>query len=154
MSVGYFADINAAKTYFTGQRLETWAWDDLADDAARTKAVKMAYNRLYYDPRWDLPTYAAATPAELDVLEIANAEMAYYLAVHIDDEDRRKGLQAQGVIKAGIVKEDYSDKMLMELPVPPIVIALLAPWLKERHFGAVDIERDEEESVKTKVHDF
>lgn len=154
MSVGYFVNIAAASAYFTAERLETWAWDDLADDATKTKAVKMAYNRLYHDPRWSLPTYAVATPAELEVLSIANAEMAYYLAVHIDDEDRRKGLQAQGVIKAGIVKEDYSEDMLMELPVPPIVIALLAPWLKERHFGAVDIERDEEESVKTKVHDF
>jgi len=157
MSIGYFDSIVAANLYFTNERLETWAWDELVEVAPtlqKTKTLNMAYNRMFFDPRWDLPTYAGATPAELAALSIANAEMAYYLAIHCAGEDRRKGLQAQGVLGAGVVKETYSEKMLMELPIPPIVIAILDPWKTERHFGAVDLERDEEESVDTKVYGF
>jgi hypothetical protein len=156
MSVGYFDTVAQADTYFTDERLETWAWDDLQEsgDVLKTKVLKQAYNRIYYDPEWELPTYTEASSEDLVDLRKANAEMAYYLAVHIADEDRRKGLQAQGVVSAGIVKEAYSEDMLKELPVPPVVRAILDRWKSERPFGAIDLERDEEESVNTKVHDF
>ena len=147
MSEGYFDNIADAESYFTTDRLETEAWDDLPDNATKTKAVVMGYNRLYYDPRWDLPTYAAATAAELVELKKANGEMAYYLAQHLADEDRRKGIQAQGVVKAGVVKEDYSEKYLMDLPVPPFVIAILAPWSTKTFAGALDVRRDDEEDI-------
>ena len=156
MSIGWFATLDEARDYFIDERLETEAWDDLFESAGtlETKALKQAYNRIYYDPRWALPTYAEASAEELVELQKANAEMAYYLAIHIADEDRRKGLQAQGVTDAGIVKEKYSEKKLYDLPVPPMVIAILAPWKTGRHFRAIDLERDEGESVDTKVHDF
>lgn len=150
MLIGWFDDIANAEKYFAEERLVTEAWDDL-DDTTKTKAVTMAYNRLYHDPKWDLPAYADATAAELEKLRIANGEMAYYLAVHLADEDRRVGLQAQSVTEAGIVKEKYSGA---KLPVPPIVEELLAPWLAGEAIGLVDLARDEEESVNTKVHDW
>jgi len=150
MSIGYFDDIADADTYFEDERLETEAWDDLDElsgDILKTKVLIQAYNRLYYDPRWSLPTYATATVAELVELKKANGETAYYLAVHLADEDRRKGLQAQGVIKAGIVKEDYSEQHLMDLPVPPFVIAIMAPWSTKTFAGALDVRRDDEEDI-------
>ncbi len=56
---------------------------------------------------------------------------------------------------AGVVKEKYSDKELHSLPVPPFVIALLEPWLNDGpYIGAANIARDDEESVRTKVHEF
>jgi len=157
MSLGWFDDIADAKAYFTGERLVTTAWDALDPDDDDTtkqeKAVKNAYNRIYYDPRYDVPTYADASVAQLVILKKVNGEMAYYLAQHLEDEDRRKGIQAQAVIKAGIVKEDYSEKDLMELPVPPFVDALLEAegFTTEKAFGIVDVDRDEDESVNTKV---
>jgi len=158
MSIGWFLDLNDAEQYFLIERLETECWDDLVEDSAvhqKEKAILMAYNRLYYDPRWELPTYNEATVIELVTLRIANAEEAYYLACHLYGEDHRKGIQAQGVIEAGVVKEKYSETMLMELPVPPMVIALLAPWLIEGpYIGTANLARNEEESVKTKVHNF
>jgi len=147
MSVGYFDDLSDANSYFEDERFGTEAWDDITDDALKTKAVENAYNRLYYDPRWSLPTYAAATAAELVELKKACGEMAYYLAQHLADEDRRKGIQAQGVIKAGIVKEDYSEQHLMDLPVPPFVIAIMAPWSTKTFAGALDVRRDDEEDI-------
>jgi len=155
MAIGWFDDLADAKAYFTVERLVTTAWDDLSTDAKMTKAVKNGYNRIYYDRRYDVPTYAAATAAQLVVLKIGNGEMAYYLAQHLDSEDRRMGLRAQGVIKAGIVKEDYKDD-LAELPIPPQIDAMLedAGFTTEKAFGMVDIDRDEDESVDEKVDDF
>lgn len=155
MSLGWFADLVDAKAYFTNERLVTTAWDALPDDATMTKAVKNAYNRIYHDPKYDVPTYADATAIQLVILKIVNGEMAYYLAQHLEDEDRRMGLRAQGVIKAGIVKEDYKDNS-MEPPVPPLIDAILddAGFTTGKAFGMVDVDRDEDESVNTKVDDF
>lgn len=154
MSLGWFDDLAEAKSYFTDERLITTAWDALSDDAAKTKAVKNAYNRIYYSPKYDVPTYAEASAAQLVILKKVNGEMAYYLAQHLEDEDRRKGLQAQAVVKAGIVKEDYNKDDLMSLPVPPFVDALLKDFKTAKAFGMVDIDRDEDESVDTEVDEF
>ena len=149
MSIGWFEDLEEARDYFEDERLETEAWDALFLSAGtlETKVLKMAYNRLRLDSRWDLPTYANASASELEVFSIANAEMAYYLAEHLEDEDRRKGLQAQGVITAGVVKEQYSETHLMALPVPPFVIAILKPWSTERFAGVIEISRDDDEGI-------
>ena len=149
MSLGYFDDLTEAKAYFTVERLVTTSWDALATDALKTKAVINGYNRVYYDPRYDVPTYADASAAQLVILKIVNGEIAYYLAQHLEDEDRRKGLQAQATVSAGIVKEDYNKDDLMSLPVPPFVDAILEAegFKTERAFGMVDLDRDEDESV-------
>jgi len=154
MAIGWFSNLADADLYFSAERLETTVWDAMSN-ANKTKAVKNAYNRIYHDPRYDVPTYAAATVAQLVVLKIVNGEMANYLAVHLADEDRRMGLRAQGVIKAGIVKEDYKDNSI-ELPVPPFIDAMLADagFTTEKAFGMVDVDRDEDKSVDEKVDDF
>jgi len=155
MAIGWFDNIANAEAYFTAERLVTKAWDDLSTAAKKTKAVINAYNRIYYDPRYDVPTYADATAAQKVILRKVNGEMAYYLAQHMDDEDRRMGLRGQGVIKAGIVKEDYKDNSI-ELPVPPFIDALLDAegFTTEKAFGMVNLERDEDKSVDEKVDDF
>lgn len=157
MSIGWFDDLDDAKAYFTVERLVTTAWDALVvlGDPTATKAVINAYNRIYHDPRYVVPTYADATVAQLVILKIVNGEMAYYLAQHLEDEDRRMGLRAQGVTKAGIVKEEYKDDL--ELPVPPFIDALLEEEgfvAVEKAFDILDVDRDEDESVDTKVDDF
>jgi len=156
MSLGWFNDLADANLYFTNERLETESWDDLTPAATlKPKVVLNAYNRLYYDPRWILPTYVEATADELVILKKINGEMAYYIALHLADEDRRKGIQAQATIEAGVVKEKYDKDKLDEAPVPAVVIAMLDPWLVPlTMFGAFDLARNEEESVNTKVHNF
>lgn len=160
MPIGWFFDLDDAKAYFTDERLITTSWDALDPDDDDTtkqeKAIKNAYNRIFYDPRYNVPTYAAATAAQLIILKKINGEMAYYLAQHLEDEDRRMGLESQHVVAAGIVKEQYDKDKLDELPVPPFVDAMLeeAGFVVEKAFGMVDIDRDEDESAKTKVDDF
>lgn len=156
MAIGWFNNLTEAKNYFINERLITTSWDALSDPLGMTKAITNAYNRIFYSSKYDVPTYAAATAAQLIVLKKVNGEMAYYLAQHLEDEDRRKGLQAQAVVKAGIVKEDYSKDDLMALPVPPFVDALLEEegFTTEKAFGMVDVARDEDKSVDEKVDEF
>jgi hypothetical protein len=156
MAFGYFLLLADAQDYFDDERLDSSAWDALTS-TLQERALVHAYNRIYYHPAYTLPDLAHATPAELVILRKANAEMAYYLCVHLlgGDEDRRKGIQAQGVVRAGIVEETYKEDWLKEIPIPAPVEDLLAPFSVDAHrvFPA-NLERDEDESVTKKVHDF
>ena len=143
MSLGWFADLNDAKTYFVNERLITEHWDNLTTDALKTKAVVNSYNRIFYCGLYSLPTYVQATVAQLIILKKVNGEMAYYLAEHLQDEDSRKGLEAQAVTEAGIVKEVYDPNNLNTLPIPPFVQAMLAPLLTVKGFNIRDLGRDE-----------
>jgi hypothetical protein len=160
MAIGWILDLSSAEDYFEDERLETAAWDAVrAVDSAGIKVEKAllnAFNRIYYDSAYPLlpDGYATASAAQRVVLRKAQCEMAYYLCIHLADEDRRKGLQAQGVIKAGIVQEDYYADWLAKLPVPPFVDSLLAEFKDTHHIFAANIERDENRSAKEKVHDF
>jgi hypothetical protein len=161
MPIGWFDSLAAAESYFATERLETAAWDALLDGSTsgtkdeKTVVLNQAYNRLYYSKEFILPTYAEATVADLVILTKAQAEMAYYLAQHLADEDRRKGLQAQGVSAAGVVKESYKDTMLKETPIPAVVYDILCCYLSgiEVPFYAVNIDRDEDKDVHEDVTD-
>jgi len=153
MALGWFDDLADANSYFTVERLETDSWDDLSDDK-KAQAVVMAYNRIYYNPDYSVPSYAGATAAQLIILKKANGEMAYYLALHLEDEDRRKGIISQGVTAAGIVKEVYDKDRAGKIPIPPFVDELLIDFSELKAFGMADLDRDEDKSVHTKVDEF
>ena len=155
MPIGWFFDLAQAEDYFDDERLDAEAWD-LLDSTQKPAALTQAYNRIYYSKEFIVPTYAEATAGDLVVLRKAQGEFAYYLAIHARDEDRRKGLQAQAVIKAGVVKEDYDAAKLYDTPIPPFVRDLLCAYLAGdpgQEFGAVDLCRDEGKSVGEKVCD-
>ena len=146
MAIGWFDALATADTYFLTERGVTSAWDDELDPS-KTKYIINSYNRIFYDEEYNVPTYADATAAQRVILQKANAEMAIYLIQHLADEDRRKGIQAQGVIKAGIVKEDYYAKWLDKLPVPPEVDKLLSDFKQSTALGIKALERVENEDV-------
>jgi len=152
MAIGWLISIASADDYFTLERLHRNWWDALkiSGDPKQSAVLIQAYNRLYYGNEFVLPTYADASVDQLVVLRIVNCEMAYYLAQHLNDEDRRKNIQAQGVIKAGIVKEDYLEDMLKNTPVPPFVRDMLtaAGFKKGKLFKVVALERDENENLR------
>jgi hypothetical protein len=149
-----------AESYFASERLNATAWDGLSVTSTKNEkeaVLLMAYNRLFYCGLFDLPTFASASAAQLIVLQKAQCEMAYYLALHSKDEDRRKGLHAQGVVGSNLVGETYvrfaSDAMsLSDLPIPAFVAHLLKDYSTDAApFYAVDIDRREDESVDTNV---
>ena len=141
-----------AEAYFANNRLETRSWDSLSTDDKKNKCLNFSYTRITYAKQFTIP--AVPTAAQLVLLKFAQQELGYYVALHLEDEDRRKGLQAQGVIKAGIVKEDYLAEWLDKLPFPPIVINILEPFLNEVEFAIMEIDRDENRAVGDNVTDF
>lgn len=152
MALGWLASIDSADNYFALERLHRNWWDALkiSADTKQAAVLIQAYNRLYYGNEFVLPTYAEASADQLVVLRKANCEMAYYLAQHLADEDRRKNIQAQGVRVAGIVKETYSEDMLKNTPVPPFVRDMLiaAGFKKTKLFKVVALERDENKALR------
>jgi hypothetical protein len=149
MAFDWFDDLADADAYFTGERIITTHWDALSD-AQKTKAIIQAYNWIYYSDRFNgnVPTKAQATAAQLVILKKAQGECAYFLAEHLEDMDTRKGLQAQAVTDAGIVKERYDVSKLHELPFPPLVLSFLSAYDKfKKRFAAVEIGRDDDEDV-------
>ncbi len=128
----------AANTYM-GNRLDADSyWVDEEPDNVR--ALITAYKWLNAGS-YSFPT----TPVQ--VMKDAQCEMALFLIQHQPDLDLRMGLQAQGVIAAGVVKERYKDDNYVELPIPPIVKKLLEDYSTERPVYLINIERNENESV-------
>jgi hypothetical protein len=160
MTIGW-TDVTAADTYFSTKRLASTAWDALAvvvgsgGKDKKTAVLNMAYDRLRFHKDFDIP--ATPTASELEWLALAQHETAYYLALHLADEDLRKGIQAQGVNQAGVVKEVYADAYLSTIPLPPIIYQIMSEFSIADNAApiyAVDIDRDEDKGVNEDVTDF
>jgi len=144
-------ELSEADVYFT-TRLQNAKWTALTD-AQKTAALTTAYNRIRYLRDYTIPS--SPTAAQQEILADAECELAYYLIIHMQGEDRRKGIQAQGVTGAGIVKETYDKDMLADLPLPPIVKTMLDSFYDlNSQLYAVDIDRDEDEQASEDVTDF
>jgi hypothetical protein len=89
---------------------------------------------------------AASISAEQPIKD-AQCEMALFLLQHQPDLDLRMGLQAQGVIAAGVVKERYKDDNTVEMPIPPVLQQLLQGYDTDRAVYLVNLERNEAEGV-------
>lgn len=128
----------AANTYFEARLMSSDYWTDDADD--NIPALITAYNWL------NAGSYAFPAVA-IQAMKDAQCEYAFFLLQHQPDLDLRMGLQAQGVIAAGVVKEKYKDDNYVELPIPPIVQKLLEEYSTDRPVYLVNLERNEEEGV-------
>lgn len=156
MAIGYFPATTDADTYFATKRLESAAWDALSVTSTKdekTACLYQAFQRIYYSQEFILPKYTEATAEELETLQQAQAEMAYYLAEHLPDEDTRRGLQIQGVVGANAVGETYDKAMVEKTPIPTIVRDLLQGWWAgtDVPIHVTDIDRDEDYSVDEDV---
>ena len=147
--IGWTSSVNA-NSFFT-TRYGAGAWASLTV-AEQTALLTTAWNRILYDPRWSIPASPdAATKAKL---AYAQEETAWYMYTHIEDEDRRKGLQAQAVTQAGIVQESYDKDKLNEIPLPPEALAVLNKLFKAaKPFFAIDIDRREPVGANQDVTD-
>ena len=149
--IGYIS-VGDADLYFT-TRLSADAWISIlptSGDPKKTAALQTAYDRLYFSGLFDLPLFLNATADQLVVLRKAQCELALYMLIHLADEDKRKGIQAQGVTVAGIVKEQYAETDLNYLPIPPFVAGLLEEFSTADEispFYISGIDRDEDEDA-------
>lgn len=124
----YFADRVGASSY----------WVDAAGD--NDAALITSYKWL------NAGKYTFPTTATQDMKD-AQCEMALFLLQHQPDLDLRMGLQVQGVVVAGVVKERYREDNTIELPIPPIVQTLLDSYDTQKSVYVINLERNEEEGV-------
>ena len=126
-----------ANTYFAARVKAGDYWVDGEDD--NLASLITAYNWL--NAKYDLPVVGTTA------IKNAQCEMALFLLQHQPDLDLRMGLQVQGVIAAGVVKERYKGDNTVEMPVPPIVQQLLQEYDTDKPVYLVNLERNEEEGV-------
>jgi len=136
-----WVDPTAAATFFASQYGMT-DWATLVTAGNADKLLTRAWYRILYDPRWVIP----ASPDAPTKARLAYAQelTAWYMYIHVGDEDRRLGLQAQGVVQAGIVQETYDKDRFGNVPLPPEALAILLETFTEvKSFYAADIDRRE-----------
>jgi len=127
-----------ANTYFESRIKAGDYWINDAPD--NIPALITAYNWLNAG-KYTFPTTATQP------IKDAQCEMALFLLQNQAGLDLRMGLQAQGVIAAGVVKERYKNDNTVEMPIPPIVAQLLDSYDTESPVYMINLERNEEESV-------
>lgn len=140
-----WATITDADTFFLTRAGEArTVWPGLSDDEKQSY-LTTSYNRLKYDGRWSIPS--SPTPEQLEILQLAQMELSWYFYIHINDEDRRMGLQAQNVIEADIVGETYERGDFTLVPYPPIIGGILEDFETLTYFDATEIGRDENKDI-------
>jgi len=127
-----------ADSYFESRLGASDWWVDGGPDSV--PAIITAYQWLSNSKRFSFPTTATQS------IKDAQCEMALFLLQHRADIDLRLGLQAQGVVSAGIVKERY-DLSFNGIPVPATVLALIDDYNGEHNFYIGDLERDSEQKT-------
>ncbi len=127
-----------ANTYFDDRVFSSEYWTDSASD--NSPALITAYKWL------NAGLYSFPETATQNMKD-AQYEMAFFLLQHQPDLDLRMGLQAQGVIAAGVVKEKYKDDNYVELPVPPLVQKLIESYETSKPVFLINLARNENESV-------
>jgi len=122
-----------ADAYFASRYGASDFW---ASGADKDGALETAYNQLNNSGLFTLPD------TTVDAMKQAQYEQALFVIIHMEDFDRRGGLQAQGVIEAGIVKEKYNYKPTF--PICPMAKQLLESYSDIRALQIPNITRDEE----------
>lgn len=127
-----------ADSYFSTRlgSLEHWT-----SGAEKEAALTTAYNQLIGCGLFEFPAEVS------QAMKDAQCEQALFLLIHIEDMDRRKGLQTQGVTAAGIVQETYKGD-IDEIPICINAKNFLKDYIIEgKDIYAVELERNEDEEV-------
>lgn len=130
-----------AETYMLTRMGASKIWTEDLTIGDKEAALVTAYNQLSGCGKWIIPAVIST------VLKIAQCEMALFLLKNQEDIDARAGIQAQGVVKAGIVQEEYSLDAKDELPMPSLVKQLLSEYENSSACEIIGLERDEDEDV-------
>ncbi len=112
-------------------------WNGLSDAEKEIPLV----NAYHWLTGCGLYTFPGDASAYAPKMIMAQSEMALFLLQHGQDIDLRMGLRAQGVRIAGIVRETYGD---IDMPLPPVVKAMLKGYENAQGFAIVELERDED----------
>ena len=127
-----------ANAYMADRLKASLYWTDVADDNAP------ALITAWY---W-LNAGNFAFPDDVTTaMKTAQYEQALFLLQQQPDIDLRLGLQVQGVIVAGVVKEKYKNDNYVEIAFPPIVQKLLEDYQTSKPIFLIDLARNENQGV-------
>lgn len=133
-----------AESYFD-DRLNADVWTELTDPsddyhASKKRALITAYKQLNSGIFSGLPGTVSQN------MKDAQCEQALFLLQHGSDADARKGIQAQGVVAAGVVKEQYDVDRMNKTPICAAAMELLKEYYKPVGSGFFSgaAERDED----------
>lgn len=126
-----------AETYMAARLGSSKYWNT---NTSKIAALTTAYNFLIVSS-YDFPIEVSTN------MKNAQCEMALFLLQHLEDMDARMGLQAQGVVSAGVVEESYREDATGEMPIPATVKKLLSVYETDKGMQVSDIERDDNEDV-------
>lgn len=136
-----WATVAEADTYFETRLFANKFWSSFTDISDKEAALVTAFNQLMTCGIFNL----AASDTSANVKK-AQFEMALFLLQHLADMDARKGLQAQGVVSAGMVGETY-DLSRTGQPIPANVMAILKDSRTDLGIYGADVTRDDLEDV-------
>lgn len=122
MAHGWYETAAQADQYFT-TRFGAEEWATLDQNSKKIPLLVTAHKRIARSKLLSLPGQPDTN--QLLLLQEAQAEMAWYLYKHQQDEDARMGLRTQGVLEAGIAEEKYSKSNIETQPLPPAVLDIL-----------------------------
>ena len=129
-----------ADDYFRTRVGATRIWDETVD---KISALVTAYNQLNGCGLFEFPSTITGN------MKYAQCEMALFILRHQEDIDARMGLQAQGVVQAGIVQETYDSNKIDGIPIPANVKQLLNVYESSSGaLGIVEISRDDDEDIE------
>lgn len=131
-----------ADEYFSTRIGSENIWNEELDEEKREASLITSFNVLLNCGLFTL--VASDTSSNV---KNAQCEMALFLLVHGEDIDKRKGLQAQGVVSAGIVQESYDKDKLYDIPIPNIVRGLLKDSMTQQGIYVAPAKRDDDKEV-------
>jgi len=132
-----------AETYFLSRLGSSSYWSATVTDEIKKASLVTAFRHLTGMKDFSLPI--TGTPA--DIVQYAQCEQALFLLVTQNELLSRKGLQAQGVVSAGVVKESYDKDMLGKIAISEITKEMLNAYFTSGGVYLMDIERDEDEDI-------
>ena len=139
-----------ATTYFATRYGAGDQWGtSIPSETNKEAALITAYNQIQSCKLFEIGTVTQ------DVKN-AQCEQALFIIIHQTDSDSRMGVQAQGVLAAGIVKETYKASSGGEIPISPIAKRMLetaGAFTGRKLAYVMDIDRDEDEDADANVND-
>lgn len=136
VGVNSWVTMDEADTYFSERIGASNYWTSGVD---KEQALITAYRQIKN-------AYNLSAETTDSNIKYAQCEQALFLLAFSDEIFRRSSLQAQGVVKAGIVEEDYLEKQMDEIPICSMARNFLKSYNADIvKVKFVSLKRDEED---------
>ena len=131
--------INEADSYFESRLGASLHWNSATE---KETALITAYNQLKNNSEYSFPI---SIEQITDNMKKAQCEQALFLIEFNSGIERRKSLQAQGVISSGVIGEQFDKDTLNKLPISSYAKIFLKLYITPGGFYGAKLSRNEED---------